>query len=697
MRIHNPGSSMFGLLNYHETKVEKGLAEIIGHFGMRFKDGLEPEDVKFGTKLARFQKNMSQNDSVSKPTFHASINPSEHDIKIMDDKMAMEIAQHYMKELGYSNSPFMLYKHNDVDRTHYHIVGSRVDDEGKRINDFQEQNRSNKIREAISLDYGFKMEQTRKSELKIDTQKIEYGKSDVTSMIKRGVLASVAKEPSSWQEFKTELKALNIGYSFVNNEGKKGLLYHVISPDNGKRLGVAIKSSLISKEAGIVLLSQSFKNGKPNKVSNELKEYTKAENVLNSIYRDQRRSGAFYFESDLIRDLPKQKNIFSDKLLERIPSLKDNSDNIFNHFIQSKNNTLKDVELKEQGYFAKNVSSLLEFTKNFDKKARPTDVAQFYAANNLTISKNNDHYKIGHQKGGKVLLAIPVTQISLPETNNIVATTLKKNDRDMILAFSDPQKMEGFIQQNGHLGILKNQTFNLLDNAPKTRFLQGINSHLLNDITNKTDVKNKDNNTILTNLFINGFMINQSIPNKNELKIGHYGLGNTSQINIPKALHDSLAKNTFGTSEIENYTKLGFLENGKPRPLYTALVTLNSAINKNNKEGIEKSLNFIRNFNNTLGDDLINKYNKIGNQDTFRDSLNRTIFKELENQAYGQEKVLSSAEYTQNAQVSNTGSSIAAVFDFSPSGKGVQAGGAPKDRFEGKKSKKIKTTKIKNK
>lgn len=698
MRIHNPGSGMFGLLAYHETKVEKGVAEIIGHFGMRFKSGIEPHDVRFGTKFARFEKNISHNQTVSKPTFHASINPSEYDIKIMDDHIAMEIAQRYIKELGYSNSPFILYKHNDVERIHYHIVGVRVDDDGKRVNDFQELNRSNKIREAISLDYGFKLEQKAKSNLKIETQKIEYGKTDITSMIKRGVLASIAKRPSSWSEFKAELKALNIGFSFVNNEGKKGLLYHVVDPENGKRLGVAIKSSIISKEAGIVSLSQNFPSSQPNIITQELKDYAKAETILNAIYREQRRSGIYFFESELIKDLPNQSKHFSEKLLEKIPSLNEKYTNIINHYIQSKNNLIKEVELKEQGYFVKNVYSLLEFTKNFDRMAKPIDVASFYASNNLTISEKENYYNIGHQKGGNVSIQLSKGSINLPLTTNITAIPLKKNDRDLILAFSDPTKIKNFIQQSGHLGILKNQTFNLLDKSSKNIFLKQINTYLINDIIKNQDLSNKSSNALLANLFVNGYTINQEVvSNKKQLLVGHYGLGLAAKVNMPITIQDTLLKSNFSPFEMENYNKLGFLDNGKPRPLYTALVSINSAIDKNNKLGIEKSLNFICNSNFKLGNELIENYEKNGMSEIFKEGLNSKIFKELEILAYGEKETIITNEFSHKSQVSNLGSAIAEVFDFSLSGKGVQTGGAPKDRFEGKKFKKIKTAKIINK
>jgi hypothetical protein len=41
-----------------------------------------------------------------------------------------------MKHLGYGNQPYLVYKHADLERVHFHIVSTRIDCEtGKKIKD----------------------------------------------------------------------------------------------------------------------------------------------------------------------------------------------------------------------------------------------------------------------------------------------------------------------------------------------------------------------------------------------------------------------------------------------------------------------------------------------------------------------------------------------------------------------------------
>jgi hypothetical protein len=58
-----------------------------------------------------------------------------------------------MKQLGYECNPLLIYEHRDTDNNHIHIVTSRVDTKGKKINHDFEGKRANQIlNELLSLD-----------------------------------------------------------------------------------------------------------------------------------------------------------------------------------------------------------------------------------------------------------------------------------------------------------------------------------------------------------------------------------------------------------------------------------------------------------------------------------------------------------------------------------------------------------------
>ncbi len=76
-------------------------------------------------------------------TLHISLNPDPKD-KVSDDKFR-EMAEEYMREMGYEQQPFVVFKHTDIDRTHIHIVSVCVDETGKKISDKFEKMRSMNI------------------------------------------------------------------------------------------------------------------------------------------------------------------------------------------------------------------------------------------------------------------------------------------------------------------------------------------------------------------------------------------------------------------------------------------------------------------------------------------------------------------------------------------------------------------------
>ena len=90
------------------------------------------------------------------PSFHMSINPGENDIP-MDESTIMEFTQELMERLGYGSCPYKVYRHDDTGRTHYHIVSTRIGQDGKKIKDSFENARCEMICKELGLKYGFVM------------------------------------------------------------------------------------------------------------------------------------------------------------------------------------------------------------------------------------------------------------------------------------------------------------------------------------------------------------------------------------------------------------------------------------------------------------------------------------------------------------------------------------------------------------
>lgn len=87
-------------------------------------------------------------------TFHMSVNPSEDD-RQLSERETVELIDRIMADLGYKDQPYRIYKHTDTDRIHYHVVSSRIDENGKKINDSYDWLRLREILKRLAPEYGF--------------------------------------------------------------------------------------------------------------------------------------------------------------------------------------------------------------------------------------------------------------------------------------------------------------------------------------------------------------------------------------------------------------------------------------------------------------------------------------------------------------------------------------------------------------
>ena len=119
---------MFGALAYNQNKVDSGEAKVL--FSNRM---LLSEDGNFsiGECMRSFEMQMPVQLSTKKPILHISINPHPEDV--LTDQQLSDIAREYMRKLGYGDQPYLVYKHEDIDRHHIHIVGLRVDENGRPL------------------------------------------------------------------------------------------------------------------------------------------------------------------------------------------------------------------------------------------------------------------------------------------------------------------------------------------------------------------------------------------------------------------------------------------------------------------------------------------------------------------------------------------------------------------------------------
>jgi len=148
--IHQSVSTQNALF-YNEKKVEKGKAVF-------FDKGNTPSINPFaGSKYDRwriFNEIEERNTRVKQKGLHISVNPTVSDmVKLGDTGIRTEI-KNLMEHLGYGSQPYFVYKHADLDRIHFHIVSTRIDQEnGKKIKDNYEKEKVKRFIQTLEQKY----------------------------------------------------------------------------------------------------------------------------------------------------------------------------------------------------------------------------------------------------------------------------------------------------------------------------------------------------------------------------------------------------------------------------------------------------------------------------------------------------------------------------------------------------------------
>jgi hypothetical protein len=251
------GNNLYGALAYNQEKIDAGLGKIL-----ETNRVFVPADGQFsaGDCMRDFERAMPRQVTTTRGIIHISLNPHPED-KISDDQLA-DIGREYMERLGFGGQPYIIFKHEDIDRQHLHIVSTRVRGDGSLISDKKNYEKSKKITDDLEQKYGLHPKDKKQGEtwqlLPVDASRSDL-KKQVANVVKP--LATMYKF-QSLGEYRALLSLYNIGVEKVegNNQGHKytGLVYSALDAD-GNRVGKPLKSSLFGKSYGIEALEQTMK------------------------------------------------------------------------------------------------------------------------------------------------------------------------------------------------------------------------------------------------------------------------------------------------------------------------------------------------------------------------------------------------------------------------------------------------------
>ena len=139
-----PSSANFHAVEYNERKVAQGKAELLemSNFGYLSNTG----EYTWEDLTQYLLDYSSKNDHIKYPQFHLAISCKGDEYS---HEQLVQFAHRYLEEMGYGQpgQPLLIYAHHDTDNTHIHVITSRIDPEGKKID-----HKFEKVRSQLVVD-----------------------------------------------------------------------------------------------------------------------------------------------------------------------------------------------------------------------------------------------------------------------------------------------------------------------------------------------------------------------------------------------------------------------------------------------------------------------------------------------------------------------------------------------------------------
>lgn len=241
------GKSIYGALSYNAEKINKEKGRVLDTNKI-YNDGSGNIDIH--RAFEDFKRWMPQHTRAEKTMMHISLNPHPDDR--LSEMQYTQLAHEYMEKMGFAEMPYIIVKHEDIDRHHIHIVALRVRPDGSCISDKNNFYRSKEITRELERKYGLHTAERQKI-----TPDMPIKKIDPSGDIKRQV-ANTVKMVGMRYKFQTigEYNAILGLYNVrceqtdgrVNGREYHGLVYFA-TDDSGKTIASPFKASRLGKFA----------------------------------------------------------------------------------------------------------------------------------------------------------------------------------------------------------------------------------------------------------------------------------------------------------------------------------------------------------------------------------------------------------------------------------------------------------------
>jgi len=250
------GNNLYGALAYNQDKIDREKGQIL-----ETNRVFVPADGRFsvGECVRDFELSMPPQITTTRGIVHISLNPHSED-KLTDNQLA-DIGREYIERMGFGGQPWMLFKHEDIDREHLHIVTTRVRGDGTLISDRNNFEKSRRITDDLERKYSLHSKGERQGK-SLQLTPINPTAGDLKKQVGNVIKSLTATYKfNSLPGYRALLSLYGVGVEKVEGDNKghryTGLVYSALDAD-GNRVGRPLKSSLFGKSYGIVALERQM-------------------------------------------------------------------------------------------------------------------------------------------------------------------------------------------------------------------------------------------------------------------------------------------------------------------------------------------------------------------------------------------------------------------------------------------------------
>lgn len=279
------GNSLYRALVYNGEKINKENGRLLATNKI-YNDGTGK--INIARAYQDFKGWMPTTSRTERPMVHISLNPHPDD-RLTDGEYA-RLAREYLEKMGFGDMPYLVFKHEDIERHHIHIVALRVDTDGRCVSDKNNFYRSKDICRELESKYGLRSSERQKITPDMPIRKVDPSGDISCQREQSGACSNYAERSRDWRETHIKrqvantVKMVGMRYRFqtlgeynailslynirceaadgrVNGREYHGLVYFA-TDDAGNTIAAPYKASRLGKFAGREAVGQRFVRAK---------------------------------------------------------------------------------------------------------------------------------------------------------------------------------------------------------------------------------------------------------------------------------------------------------------------------------------------------------------------------------------------------------------------------------------------------